>query len=299
MALPNLRPLSFGEILDGAFTLYRRNFVTFVVTAMIPAAVIVVAFLALGGGIVAAMTSPDPTAIFGALLGGGLLVMVVGFGAWLTVWGGLTHQASEAYTGQPASVSDGLRAGFRAALPMILSGLLAFLGIMVAAIGVFIVMAVVLGIFAAMGGVMAGLGVLLAFVGWCAFMLVASAVLFAVAPAIVVEKAGAIEALERSFALARGALGRVIGLMLVTILITYLPSMAVMMVTGGFSQMMNPEAVPTASQVITQQVLGMGVSILTTPFMVAVIVLLYFDRRVRTEALDVQMMADRLAVAGD
>jgi hypothetical protein len=120
-----------------------------------------------------------------------------------------------------------------------------------------------------------------------------------VGPAIVVEGAGPLEALERSFTLARGALGRVIGLMLVTLLITYLPMMAVMAFTGGFAQIMNPDAIPTAGQFITQQVLSMGVGILTTPFMVAVIVLLYFDRRVRTEALDVQMMTDQLAVAGD
>lgn len=122
--------------------------------------------------------------------------------------------------------------------------------------------------------------------------------LFAVAPAVIVERAGPLEALERSFTLARGALGRVIGLMLVTILITYLPMIAVLAVTGGFAQLANPGAVPSGAQFITQQVLSMGVGILTTPFMAAVIVLLYFDRRVRTEALDVQMMTDSLAVAG-
>ena len=41
MALSNLRPLSFGEILDSAFTLYRRNFATFVLTALIPTGVLI------------------------------------------------------------------------------------------------------------------------------------------------------------------------------------------------------------------------------------------------------------------
>jgi hypothetical protein len=62
---------------------------------------------------------------------------------------------------------------------------------------------------------------------------------------------------------------------------------------------MNPETLPTTQQLMTQQVLGWAVGVLTTPFMVSVIVLQYFDRRVRTEALDVQMMADRLAVAAN
>ena len=36
MPVPNLRPLGFGEILDGAFSLYRRNLVTFFLTAVLP-----------------------------------------------------------------------------------------------------------------------------------------------------------------------------------------------------------------------------------------------------------------------
>jgi hypothetical protein len=123
--------------------------------------------------------------------------------------------------------------------------------------------------------------------------------LFGVLPAIVVENAGPLRSLERSVELARGAMGRVVGLMLVTLLITYLPMMAVLAFTGGFAQMANPSAVPTPTQFITQQVLALGIGVFTGPFMVSVMVLLYFDRRVRTEALDVQMMTDRLALAGD
>lgn len=299
MALPNLRPLTFGEVLDGAFTLYRRNFVTFVVTALIPTLAIIVALVVLGGGMFAALSSGDPTALMGAVLGAGLLVGIVAFASVLLMWGALTREASQSYTGHPTSVGDGIQSGLRSILPLVGAGVVAFLGLVVAGIGVGLVLAIFVGILGAMGAAMIVLGTLVAMLGWLAFIAVAMAVLFAVVPAVVVEGAGPIEALERSFTLARGALGRVIGLMLVTLLITYLPGMAVIAVTGGFSTMMNPETIPTPGQMVTQQVLGMVVSILTTPFMVSVIVLQYFDRRVRTEALDVQMMADRLAVAGD
>jgi hypothetical protein len=40
------------------------------------------------------------------------------------------------------------------------------------------------------------------------------------------------------------------------------------------------------------------VGVLTTPFLASVIVLLYFDRRVRTEALDVQILTEQLGLAG-
>jgi hypothetical protein len=299
MALHTLRPLSFGEILDGAFTLYRRNFVTFVLTALIPTVAIGVVFLALGGGMMASAASGDTSGYLSALMGAGLVVMVVAFGGMLLMWGALTREASQAYTGQPITVGDGLQAGARAILPLLGSGVLAFVGAMLAALGVGLVLMIVIAFMAALGGATAVLGMLLAFLGWVGFILAAIAVLFAVTPAVVVEGAGPLEALERSYALARGALGRVIGLMCVTVLITYLPTMAVMAMTGGFAQMMNPETLPTTQQLVTQQLLGLAVTVLTTPFMVSVIVLLYFDRRVRTEALDVQMMADRLAVAGD
>jgi hypothetical protein len=301
MALPTLRPLSFGEILDGAFTLYRRNFVTFAGTALIPTAAMVVAFLVLGGGFVAAMTSAGgtPAERLGQAMSGFFLVMLVGLAGGLVMWGALTHQASQAYTGHATSVGDGFRTGGRAALPLLGTVLLAWIALVVAAVGVGIVLMIVMFAFAAAGGAAAVIGAALVFVGWIVFALAAFSMLFAVAPAVVVEGAGPLQALERSFTLARGALGRVIGLLLVTLLITYLPMIAVLALTGGFTAMMNPQAVPSAGQFITQQVLSMGVGVLTTPFMVSVIVLLYFDRRVRTEALDVQMMTDRLAVAGD
>lgn len=297
MALHTLRPLSFGEILDGAFTLYRRNFVTFILTALIPTAAIAVAVTLLGEGMMAAAGGGE--SLVGAILGAGLIIGLVAFVAMLMMWGALTREASQAYTGQPTSVGDGLQAGLRAILPLLGSGILAFIAIMLAGLGVGLGLTLLVGVLAALGGATAVLGVLVAFLGWFAFLLAAIAVLFAVTPAVVVENAGPVEALERSYKLAREALPRVIGLMCVTVLITYLPSMAVMAMTGGFATMMNPEVVPSTSQFVTQQLLGWAVGVLTTPFMVSVVVLLYFDRRVRTEALDVQMMADRLAVAGD
>lgn len=299
MALPNLRPLSFGEILDSAFTLYRRNFATFIATTLIPVVVMFATFMVLGRGVLASMATGDPGAMVGAAIGSVLVIGLVAFVVVLLMWGALVREAAQAYTGQPTSVADGLQAGLGAVLPLFGAAFVAGLGVVVAGVGVVIALALFMGVLAMLGGVFALLGTLLALAAWFGFFLVAMAVLFAVVPAVVVERAGPIQALERSFTLARGALGRVIGLMLVTFLITYLPTMAVMAVTGGFAQITNPEAIPTGSQLVMQQVLGMAVSVLTTPFMAAVVVLLYFDRRVRTEALDVQMMADRLAVAGD
>lgn len=294
-----LRPLGSGEILDGAFTLYRRNFPLFLATAGIPTAALLAVFLLLGRGLVAAMASGDPAALAAATLGGGFLVVVVSVGSALVMWNGLTHQAAQVYTGQPASVAGGLRVGMRRALPLLGASVIAFLGLMLAAVGVSVVLMIVLLVLSVLGLAGAVLGSLVGLLTWVAVFLSAFGLLFAVTPAIVVEGAGPLDAVERSFALARDALGRVVGVLLVALLITYLPTVAVNWLTGGFAELMNPDVVPTPGTLMTRQLLSIAVAAVTTPFMVAVIVLLYFDRRVRTEALDVQMMADRLAPTGD
>jgi hypothetical protein len=299
MNVPNLRPLGFGEILDGAFTLYRRNFVTFAVTALVPTALMLALMVFVGFGVFASLSSGDATQIISAFLGIGLIVgLAVGL-LFMAMYGALTRQASQSYTGQHTSVGDGFSAGARAVLPMLGATLLAVILFIIAVFAVGIVIGIVTALVAMMGiGILTVLVTILAFCAMAAVYLGGIALLFAVLPAIVVEGKGPIDAISRSIDLARGALGRVVGLMLVTLVITYLPILAVMLLTGSFAQITNPGTVPSTGQFVTQQVLSMGVGVLTTPFMMAVVVLLYYDRRVRTEALDVQMLTDRLAVAG-
>jgi hypothetical protein len=122
-----------------------------------------------------------------------------------------------------------------------------------------------------------------------------SATLFAVLPAVVIEKVGPADSILRSFRLALGALPRVAGVVGVAFVIVFLPLIVVMAVTGGFQAFTDPGAVPSAGSFWAQQVGNSLTSALTTPFMVAALVILYFDRRVRTEAYDVQLAADELA----
>jgi hypothetical protein len=293
MNIPNLRPLSFGEILDGAFTLYRRNFVTFAVTALIPAVIMAAVLAFMGVGLFQGLASGDRPSMFGMLM----LFGLVGGLVFLAMWGALAREASQSYTGQPTSVGDGFSAGLRAALPLIGAGFVAGIAFIVVIFAVGLVMGLVTAASAALGsGILTLLVGIVMFCAMAAVYLGGIAVLFAVLPAIVVEHKGPVEAISRSFELARGALGRVVGLMLVAVLITYLPIMAVMLLTGTFTSFGNPDAMPSTGQLMTQQVLALGIGVLTNPFLVAVMVLLYYDRRVRTEALDVQILTDRLAV---
>lgn len=299
MSIPTFRPLGFGEILDGAFTLYRRNLATFLVTALIPTGVMVAVFLLFGRDYLQAVISGDGAALLGAM-GSFFLGMFLGGVVYLVMWGALTRQASQAYLGQPTSVGDGMRTGLQKLLTIFGATFVVGVVFVVAYIAVALVFLVIVSVGTASGSPALALlfGLIGALVGTAAY-LSAIGLLFAVLPAIVVEDKGPLEAIGRSIDLARGALGRVVGLMVVTLLITYLPIIAVGFLTGSFASLTDPSAMPSGGQVMTQQLLGLGVGVLTTPFMVSVIVLLYFDRRVRTEALDVQMAADRLAYAGD
>lgn len=295
MTVPQFRPLGFGEILDGAFTLYRRNLVPFLLTALIPTLALMGMMAVFGRDVFAAMASNDPVQVAG-VLGPMMLLGLVGALVYIVMWGALTQEAAQAYLGQPATVADGMRTGLRKLLPVLGAGLVIFAVLAVA----YIAAAALFFIIGAIGGASGSQAVAVVFALVAAVVaagayLMVIALLFAVLPAIVVEGKGPVQAIGRSFDLARGALGRTVGLMLVTLFIVYLPIIAVFWLTGTFADMADTDTVPTAGQFMTQQLLSTGVGVLTTPFMAAVIVLLYFDRRVRTEALDVQMAADRLA----
>jgi len=124
MALPALRPLSKGEILDGAFTLYRRHFIAFfavMVAIMVPAAA-------------ARLAAPE---------WGGLANSVLYFAAW----GATVRVASDAVLGRPPSIGGAIGTGARKLVPLLLNYVVLLL-----AIGVGLVLLVVPGLLVAIMG---------------------------------------------------------------------------------------------------------------------------------------------------
>jgi len=119
-----------------------------------------------------------------------------------------------------------------------------------------------------------------------------------VAPAVVLERRGPIEAISRSWEMVKGAWGEVFLVIFIASMIATLPGSAVgmlamvggLVISGG-----DPDTLMAAQAV--GQVLSQLTRTLTIPFSLGATVLLYYDRRVRTEALDVQMMAESLPQA--
>jgi hypothetical protein len=269
MAFSQLRPLSLGEMLDGAFTLYRRQFVSLFLTALLPQLPLIVmvalyyGFLAIGSS-----TEPDFSGAAGiAVLVAMLLLLPLVLIGSVTALGGVTFQMARAYTGTPVTTREALRRGLSRAVPLagayFVVFFLSMLGVFAFCIGFFVV--------------------------WLAA--------FGVAPAVILERRGPIEAMSRSYALAKGAWLEVFLATFIASLIAVFPGWAVqglalaaLILTAGDQDMMM--AVQGASTILAQLA-----RTLTIPFSLGVTVLLYYDRRVRTEALDVQMMAESLSAA--
>jgi hypothetical protein len=300
MPLPQLRPLGFGEILDGSFSLYRRYFLTLFLTALLPFIPITLAswMMTRQSAMLAAETAGPETAGWFAIFG---LVSALGF---LLLWGAVTRQLSQALTGGSVELADGYGAGLRAFFPLLGAALLAFL----AFVAVGVVLAIMIGIVGVLGAGVLGAGAsgtaagVMGVVVGLLFVVLGFGVLaamFAVVPAVVVEHKGPWAALKRSWQLSGGARLRIVGVALVGYLIVFLPMLGVMFATGMASTMWDPAAgaMLSARQLAFQQMVGLLSGALTFPFFIGCFVLLYYDRRVRTEALDLEMAAEGLALA--
>lgn len=298
MYTTHLRPLSFGEILDGAFSLYRRHFVTLFATALLPLVPTSIGIAVISRSLSLVEANQGAPGMGSMILAGALIV--VGMPGAIVMWAALTAQVGEAWTGGEPSVGEGYRRGGRRFFALIGAGILAYTVVVAAMMIAGLAAALVggIGIAAATGLGAGAAGALIAIplvIAVFAVMLGVSAALFGVLPALVLEKLGPAQAITRSFRLTRGAVGRVVGVVMVTMLIVYLPVVGVLLVTGAFATLADPTAIPGTGLFWVQQLANMVTGALTTPFMVASFVILYFDRRVRTEALDVQLAADALA----
>ena len=199
----------------------------------------------------------------------GLIVLVlIPFAAigTATAIGGVTFQVARAYTGAPVTTREAIDRGFKRSLPLV---------------GAYILV-----------GIMSMFGLLAFIIG--AILVWVSA--FAVVPAVVLERRGPADAISRSWQLIKGAWGEVFLVLIIAYFIAAMPGFAVSMVTmiGGMVLTgFDPDKMMAVQGV--GQVLSQVARTLTIPFSIGATVLLYYDRRVRSEALDVQMMAESLA----
>ena len=245
---PGLRPLGFGEILDGAFVLYRRNFAAFLAISALSLAPSVALQLAL-----AAAGTPVGNLDL-ATLALSLLLYLLGSAA-------LIRAAADAYRGRGVDV----RVAFARARARYWT-LLRAVAVAWAMIAVGFLLLVVPGV-------------------------VASVRFFAVEQAAVLEDTTPSEARSRSEFLSAGAGAQIFWMMLVLTVISTLPLTSqelLRTVAGNDGIVSNPFLAGAISDALL---------ILTLPLTSAAYTLLYFDRRVRAEALDVEVAMRRMQPA--
>jgi hypothetical protein len=288
-----LRPMSAGEILDGSFQLYRRHFAVFFLTAM--AAYAPVALVYAATGMQQWLLDPDAGAVAGALAA----VLLMGV-ATSVAWAGIAVQFGSAVSGEPVRVSAGLRRGVLALLPLFGLALLMYLLLFALMAPAFLITgaaAVAVGMVLSGSVVATVVTFILMGVGMAAVLFWWGSIAALTLPALAIERRGPIGAIKRAFTLAKGARMRIVGLSLLAWLIIMLPTLGTLTMFGMASTLWDPAAVVTltTTQLYVQHVSTTLVNALTTPYVVGVLVLLYYDRRVRREGYDVELAAAALS----
>jgi hypothetical protein len=309
-----LRPLSVGEILDGAFTAVRRN-----PKATLGLAAIVMSISGVVTAVIGLLSLPAIQSLHYPVAGqpdtGAQLRQFAGHLAWAYVpmflgtivvsfvldtllTGMLTAVIGHSVLGRQVTIGE----AWRIALPRLLAVIgsvllegLILVGLFVA--GVLPGLVLVLANRPALGGLLIVLGVLAAI----AFFIIFS-VRFALAtPTVVLEGRGPWTSLARSWTLTKGSSWRVFGIVLLTLIlvlvatgILQLPFDLISLAAGrGSSNGTHGLAFGLGSStVIGTLITAVGAIVggaVTRPVLAGTRVLLYTDLRMRTEGLDIAL----------
>ncbi|WP_131765655.1 proline-rich domain-containing protein [Candidatus Protofrankia californiensis] len=252
-----LRPLAVGEILDGAFSALRRS----------PGATI---GLTLGATTVAQIITIILTAIgqrgsSGVAVLCGVVNVIINFVVAIALTGALSVAVSELTLGSKVKIGEVLqrvrpRLAGLAGLSIVVT-LLTLLGLIGLLIGaVFVAVALVLS-----------------------------------TPAFVLEGGTINTAMRRSWTLVRGAWWRTFGILLLTgIIVTVVVSVLTVVIgvafAAGGDSMTDPVTGDlTGTGLVFTAIVDIIISIAIMPIMAGVVVLLYIDRRIRLEGLDMTL----------
>jgi hypothetical protein len=312
--MPQLRPMSIGDMLDAAFRLYRQHFLTFIgIVALLQAPMAMLQFLAqlpymqalqrftARPPVLAPGASPLDIFPFAQLLPYYALIFGLGIFQYLLVYnlmtGALANAISRSYLGQPISILSSYNIGFKRITSLIVASLLpfavslAFVAIIAGcAFGAFYTLGVRtnerpnigLAIAAVIG--LVGVIILGGFAGLFFYVR-----LLLTTQAIVLEGQGPLAGLARSWRLVGQAFWRSLGIFLLVYAFIYIVSLVVQipLVAMGalFGMLFN-------NSVLYQSIASLvtyGVLILVLPLQFIIFTLLYYDLRIRKEGYDIEL----------
>ncbi len=192
--------------------------------------------------------------------------------------GSLVDAAAARYLGREATVGSSFRAGLRVAPKIIGTGLLLFLSLLVGWAVLIVVIALSRNaLVAALAGLAGLVATVFVFASWLVAPVVAA-----------VEPVGPIHAVRRSWWLSNGHRWRILGLqILLAVLQTVLSTLISFIFVAAFIS-------DAVVRIVLQNIVNVIATILWAPVEWGTFTILYFDLRVRKEALDLQLAAEAL-----
>lgn len=297
-----LRPLTLGDLFDGAFTTIRRNpratigMGAVVTTCFMVLPALGTVLLAASGGVVglgtagtdgARSTLADAGIVVASALGG-----LFSFLASIVVAGLIVPVVTRATLGERLTAGDAWRQARGCLLRLVVLAflelvLLAFLLAVPTALAVLVgvavsgtVLAVVLGILV---GLASALGCLAVHVRW--FQLAA--------PSLVVEKRSVGSALGRSGRLVKGQFWRILGIFVLVAIATGFVSQVIAFpfsILGAGLGVAFPGSSGTVALLLSSNLATVVAGAVVGPFSGAVAVLQYLDQRFRKEGFDIELI---------
>ena len=293
--LPPIEQMEFGEILDGALSLFRRHFSLFLKLSL--AVLWVPVVLGLYWRVrffgVEATTPEETVAVLQEQIVPLMLWSLV-FGlfylcAMLLLTAGSIRIISDSYLGREPEFGAVWRFGFGKIVPLFLVGLGKGLLLMLVGIVCVFVGAIVVAVAKGLGTAIVALAILGLFVGSVWAVLFIACGYMVTTPAVVLERlSSAFDSFGRSWELTRGAKLRMLGLALVGWLISSLLPTIVVQAVGALVV----ELIPGAQLYWT--IVGSVLPIMLAPILPCILTLAYYDLRVRREGFDLQLLSEQL-----
>ncbi|HYA01307.1 MAG TPA: hypothetical protein VEK76_13310 [Candidatus Binatia bacterium] len=289
------RAQSFGELLDSAFTVYRRRFLAIVaIMALFQLPYLTVEFFS-ERSVLSYLPSFGSTTVetpaqlqsqLNGILGALLVVLAVTVAYYLFLLplaeGAVIKVVSDDYLDRKSSVGSALGLAFHRIVPLIGFVLLG-LAIALAPLVVVVGLSVLAG-----GGAGAAIAVVL-FLAWLVYVVFVGIRLSLGVQALVLEKLGPMGALRRSFQLTQGSFWRIFLFYLVMLLVSGIVGELLQALFSIFIQGLSQD-----TQLMVSSLAGGVVGILTSPFILILLTLVYYDVRIRREAFDLEMLAQSL-----
>jgi len=296
MAL-DLRPLTLAELLDRSFSTYKRHLWLFVGIMAVPAVVATlyaVAMQAFNNAITPDMTPEQVMFRVLPLMIGAVVFMIVYFTVYAFALGATTIAVGQLYKGREVTVAEAYREVRRHGGRLILLLIWGTLRVGGTWMGLFTLTAIGSGLLAVASRIASlifmfgGVLVTIALGGYLAVRYGVSV------SAVVLEDLSAGKALSRSVELTADHRGRVFLIILCAMMISYATAA---LLQGPFmlgAMIAGPGTPAAIGLTIVGAVLGGVGGMFSGPIMIIGLAMVYYDLRIRKEALDLRMMLDSL-----